>query len=441
MKPKALILLFLLAGRPAGAAVPVDFAHVRAATGPERRAPALAEVRLDAAVFAATQPGFPDLRVFDGEHREIPFLIEPLVGPQERVVRQPVAARIGEIRELAGNRFEIRCDLESGAPAATAVEIRTPLRDFIRHVRVVGSADGQFWQPLAAAEIYDYSRFLNMRRTVVPLPANECRAFILEVTGVSAERTEPFVRLVAADGQPPARADEMRQTPFQIGGIGFWQTAVAAAADAPVLQEWPPAGVAMGKDRAARTTEFILDARRAPLTQVELESTVRDFNRLVTVLVPDGARWRTVSDGVVTRVSVPEFATNDLVVRFPEQRADRLRVVVQHANAPAIKFTGIRAFGPSVRLVWIAAPAARYRLAYGNDLMEAAGHDVAPIRAALANGNVPEPWQLAPPPAPPPAAAGQPAGGPGRRLAFWGTGFVLAAVAWGAVARVRKKPR
>ncbi|MGD9612406.1 MAG: DUF3999 family protein [Kiritimatiellia bacterium] len=439
MTPPALILLFHLAGRPAEAAVPVDFAHVRDVSGPERRAVRLAAVRLDAALLAATRPGFPDLRVFDGEHREIPFLIEPLVAPQERVGRQPVAARIGEIRELAGNRFEVRCDLEPGAPAATAVEIRTPLRDFIRHVRVVGSADGQFWQPLAEAEIYDYSRFLNMRRTTVSLPANECRTFILEVTGVSAERAEPFVRLVEADGQDSARAADMRQTPFQIGGIGFWQTAVAAATDAPILQEWPPAGVEMGKDRAARTTEFILDARRAPLTQVELESPVRDFNRLVTVLVPDGERWRTVADGIVTRISVPEFATNDLVVRFPEQRVDRLRVVVQHADAPAVKFTGIRAFGPSVRLVWIAEPAARYRLAYGSDLVEADGGDAAPIRAALANGHEPEPWQLAPAAAFPEAAATEKTGGPGRRWAFWGAVLVLAAGAWGAAARVRKK--
>ena len=437
MKPNVLIPIFLLAGLPAWAAVPADFAQVRDVSGPDRRAPALAEIRLDAAVFAATRPGFPDLRLFDGAYREVPFLVEPLVEPRERGVRQPVAARVGEIRELAGNRFEVRCDLEPDAPAANAVEIRTPLRDFIRAVRIVGSADGQFWQPLAEGIIYDYARFLEFRRTIVPLPANECRAFQIEITAMAADRAEPFVRLVEADDQKPELAEELRRAPFQVGGIGFWQSGSVPSVE-PVLQEWIPAGIQSSRDRAARTTEFILDARRAPLSQVEFASRQPDFNRLATVQVPDGDRWRTVADGVISRISVPEFATNAMVVRFPEQRADRLRVVVQHANASAVKFSGIRAFGPSYRLIWIAEPGARYRLAGGNDLAEAAGNDNAAIRAALANGNVPEPWQLAPPP------VDQLAPDPGARRPFsdYVPGGILlgfSAVAWFFFARARKK--
>lgn len=439
MKPNVLIPIVLLAGQAAWAAVPADFAQVREATGPAGRAPALAEVRLDAAVFAATRPGFPDLRMFDGAFREVPFLVEPLVEPRERGVRRPAAARVGEIRELAGNRFEIRCDLEPDAPAANAVEIRTPLRDFIRAVRVVGSADGQFWQSLAEGTIYDYSRLLEFRRTLVPLPVNECRSFQIEIAAVAPERAKPFVRLAEADGQPAERAEEMRQASFQVGDIAFWQTAVEPAAE-PVLREWPPAGVETSRDLAARTTEFILDARRAPMSQVELESRERDFNRLVTVLVPEGERWRPIADGVVSRISVPEFATNAMIVRFPEQRADRLRVVVQHANAPAVKFSGIRAFGPSYRLIWIAEPGARYQLACGSDRVEAGAGDAAPIRAALANGNVPEPWQLAPSSVDPLA----PAPGTGRLYSRYLPGGILlglSAVAWFFFARARKKAK
>ena len=438
MKPKLVMLPLLLVGLSAQAAVPVDFTHGRDLSGPDRHAPALAEIRLDAAVLAATRPGFPDLRLFDGEFREIPFVVEPLVEPRERVGRRPVAARIGNPQELTGNRFEIRCDLEPGEPAADAVEIRTPLRDFIRSVRVVGSVDGQFWQPLAEAEIYDYSRFLNFRRTVVALPANECRVFQIEIAPVAPERTEPFVRLAAADGQPPARVDDMRQTPFQVGGINFWQTTATETAAEPVLREWPPSRIETHQDREARTTEFILETRRAPLSQIEVVSPAPHFSRLVTVLVPAGERWRSIADGIVSRISVPEFATDDLAVRFPEQRADRLRVVVQHANARPVKIVDLRAYGPSYRLVWIAEPAARYRLAYGSKLVEAAAPDGAPIRAALASGHVPVPWRLSPPPAWPqdePRASG----GRGRRLALWAAG--AGAVALGGFLCIRWRKR
>lgn len=440
MKPKVVLLPLLLAGWSAPAAVPVDFTHGRDLSGPDRHAPELAEVRLDAAVLAATRPGFPDLRLFDGEFREIPFVIEPLVEPRERAGRQPVAARIGGIQEVTGNRFEIRCDLEPGAPAADAVEIRTPLRDFIRGVRVVGSVDGQFWQPLAEAEIYDYSRFLNFRRTVVALPANECRAFQIEIAPVAPERAEPFVRLAEADGQPPARVDDMRQTPFQVGGIHFWQTAATETAAEPVLQDWPPSRIETQQDRDARTTEFILETRRAPLTQIELVSPARHFSRLVTVLVPAGERWRSIADGIVSRISVPEFATDDLVVRFPEQRADRLRVVVQHANAPPVKIADIRASGPSYRLVWIAEPAARYRLAYGSETVEAAIPGGAPIRDALASGRASVPWLLSPPPALPQADP-RASGGPDRPLALWAAGVGAVVLGGFLSTRLRKRTK
>ncbi len=438
MKPKALVCLLLWIGPAAGAVVPANFAHVRDVTGPDRSAPALAEIRLDAAVLADTRTGFPDLRLFDDRYREIPFLVEPLVEPRERIVRQPVAAHVGVIYELSGNRFEIRCDLDPGEPMANAVEIRTPLRDFIRTVRIAGSADGQFWQALAEAEIYDYSRFLDFRRTVVSLPTNDCRSFQIEVSSVAADRAEPFARLVEADGQEPERAETMRQAPFQIGSIVFWQTAADGTENEPVLQEWPPADVETTRYPAARTTEFLLATRRAPLTQVELESPVSDFNRLVTVQVPNGERWRTVADGIISRISVPEFATNALAVRFPEQRAERLRVVVQHANERAVKFSGIRAFGPSYRLVWIAEPGARYRLACGAELVEAGDADGAPIQAALAAGGVPQPWQLAPPEGeePLPVIAGGPSFSdyvPGGILLGLGAG------AWYFAARARKK--
>lgn len=444
MNSKAFFLLFLLVGLPAHAVVPVEFAHVRDASGPAIHLATLAEVRLDAALLAATRPGLPDLRVFDDQWRETPFLVEPLLAPRERVVRQPVAARVGEIRERAGNRLEVRCDLEPGTPAANAIEIRTPRRDFIRTVRIAGSIDGQFWQPLADAEIYDYARFLDFRRTVVPLPASECRSFTVEITRADEERARPFLRLAEADGQDAERAAEMIAAPFQIGGVECWNVAVAAPGEEPVLQEWPLADADKIQIRDGRTTEFVLNAHRLPLTRLEFESPVRNFNRLVTIQIPsdpeEKQNWRTLIDGILTRIDVPGLATNSLSVSFPEQRVDRLRVVVQHANAPTIKFTGLRVYGPSYRLVWIAEPGARYCLAYGNDLVEAGGGDLAPLRAALANGDVPEPWQLAPPLVDPLA----PAPNAGRPVSDYLPGGVLlglSAAAWFFFARARKKAK
>ncbi|MGD9781845.1 MAG: DUF3999 family protein [Kiritimatiellia bacterium] len=430
---KILCPLLALLPLPLFAAVPADLASLRDVSGAPIDAPRLVEVRLDAAVMAATRPGFPDLRLFDAENREIPRAVEPLFTTKERIARYSVAASTAGIRELSENRIEARFDLDPAAPSPTALEIRTPLRDFIRTVRVSGSEDGQFWQPLADAEIFDYSRYLDFRRTLVALPTNYCRHFAVEISNATEERAQPLARLVQADGQDQSRALEIIQTPFRIAGVSFWQETATVANDEPVLQEWPHAGMTLLEDRRSRITDVVLDVRRAPLSRIDLETPERNFNRLVTIQVPALFRgrksWRSVADGIVTRIDLPGLSTNAVSVRFPEQRVEQLRVVVQNADSPPIEIAGVRTYGPAYRLLWLAQPAAAYRLACGSDQLAPPDYDLYPIRAALEQGLAPEPWRLAPPPEIPVPATPFRLGDVLARPAVFGACLVLAAAA------------
>ena len=191
-----------LAAAAAFAAVPGDFFAVRNLSGPApTEEPRLAEARLDDAVFADTRPGFADLRVFDAADRELPRLVEPLYSVVERVARETVLAQTVDLRELVGNRIEARFDLAPDAPFADGLDVRTPLDNFLRTVRVSGSEDGKFWRPLAETDIYDYSRYIDFRRTEIVLPSNVCRHFSVEISNASEERIQPLVRLVQANGQ------------------------------------------------------------------------------------------------------------------------------------------------------------------------------------------------------------------------------------------------
>ena len=418
---------------PLLAAVPADFASLRAVSGAPIDSPRLVEVRLDADAMAATRPGFPDLRLFDAENREIPRAVEALFTSKERIDRYSVSASTAGIRELSGNRIEARFDLDPSAPSPTSHEIRTPLRDFIRTVRVSGSEDGQFWQPLAEAEIFDYSRYLDFRRTLVQLPTNYCRYFALEISDATEERAQPLVHLVQADGQDKSRALEIMQTPFRIGGVSFWQETATLANDEPILQEWPHAGMTALFDRRSHITDVVLDVRRAPLSRIDVETPTRNFNRLVTIQVPALVKgrpgWRSVADGIVTRIDLPGLSTNALSIRFPEQRVDRLRVVVQNADSPPIEITGVRTYGPVYRLLWLADPAAAYRLACGSEKLDPPAYDLYPIRAALEQGIPPERWELAPVPQTAPAEKPFRLGDWLARPAVFGACLVLAAAA------------
>lgn len=403
MKTSAhLCACLFLAAASAFAAAPGDFFAVRALSGPAPAAePRLADARLDDAVFADTRPGFADLRIFDAAGRELPRIVEPLCSVVERVTRETVLARTVALRELVGNRIEARFDLAPDAPFADGLDVRTPLDDFLRTVRVSGSEDGQFWKPLAEADIYDYSRYIAFRRTEIALPSNSYRHFSIEISNASDERVQPLVRLVQASGQDQSRAFEIVQTPFRLSGVSFFRNVSVQANDEPVLREWLPADMSVSFRNSSKTTEIVLDTRLAPITRLDLETPSRNFNRIATLQIPALSKgrkvWRTVSDAIITRIDVAGFSTNRVAVTFPEQRAEQLRLVIQNADAPPIEVAAVRAYGPVYRLLWLAEPAAAYRLAYGHATVAAPAYDLLSIRAALDRRLAADPWQLAPP--------------------------------------------
>lgn len=402
MKTSACLTAAILAAGAACAAAPGDFFAVRALSGPAPAAePRLADARLDDAVFADTRPGFADLRVFDAADRELPRLVEPLYTVVEREVRETVLAQTVDLRELVGNRIEARFDLAPDAPFADGLDVRTPLDNFLRTVRVSGSEDGKFWKPLAEAEVYDYSRYIDFRRTEIALPANACRHFSVEISNASEERIQPLVRLVQANGQDRSRAFEIVQTPFRMSGVAFYRDVPVHANDEPVLREWPPAHRSVSFRSSSKTTEIVLDTRLAPITRLDLETPTRNFNRIATLQIPALAKgrkvWRTVADAIITRIDVAGFTTNRLSVVFPEQRAEQLRLVIQNADAPPLDVAAVRAYGPVYRLLWLAEPGGAYRLAYGHDTVAAPAYDLLSIRTALDRRLPADAWQLAPP--------------------------------------------
>ena len=382
------------------AATPDDFAATRRIESSPISSPRLAEVRLDASLLAATRTGFPDLRLFDEHGTELPRTVEPLYATEPRTSRSTIAANPSELRELPGNRIEARFVLAEKQPSPDGLDIRTPLRDFIRTVRVSGSPDGQAWQPLVEnAEIFDYSRYMDIRRTEIALPSNSFRHFSIEISDASEERAQPLVRLVQEGGRDASRAFDLLRTPFRIQGISFWRTSTTMAKASPVLQDWPHAGFEVTNNPGAQTTEILIQTRMAPLTRLTIETPARNFQRDATVMAPDWIRgqksWRTIARRQLTRVDLPGYARDDRTIEFDETRAPELRLILRNQDNPPLDLAGIQARGPVYRLLWLADPGAAYQIAFGQDRVEAPSYDTHAIRTALEQGLAPERWTLA----------------------------------------------
>ena len=378
-------------------AAPSDFDFTRPVRATPLSASALAEIRLDPDLFAHTRPGFPDLRLYDSAGTEQPRLVEPLAATRMAPVRQPIASGTVGIQELAGNRIEARFEIDSAAPFPDGLDLRTPLRDFVRDVRVSGSEDGRFWKILADAQIHDYTRQIDVRSTEIALPSNSCRQFLVEISVPADDRAQPYLQLLQASGLDPARARERLQAPFRISGASFWRTTAQPATE-PLLREWPCADVETTETLESRITVITFHTRKTPISRIDFETPARNFKRIATIQIPtvanDRPTWRTIGDGKLLHIDLPGIATNSFSVSFPEQRTDRLRVVIQNAGNPPIDIAALRLFGPDYRLLWRASPATDYLLAYGREIIPAPGDENA-LRAALAQTPAPPLWTLA----------------------------------------------
>ena len=415
--PAALLvpLALLLAAAtplPAPAASPTNFSSLRPILSQPVDSPQLAEIRLDSPLFAATRPGLPDLRLFDSSNREIPRLVEPLYATRPHAVRLPVPAQATDFRELPGNRIEAFYLLDDAPPSPLAIQIQPPLRDFIRTVRVSGSSDGQTWTPLVVdAEIFDYSRYVDVRRTEISVPSNAYRRFSIEISNASEERAQPLVRLVRQEGRDASRAFDLLQTPFRIQAVSFLRETTSLAKDVPVLQDWPHSGISVENLPDAKTTAVTLQTDNAPLSRLVLESPDRNFQRSVELQVPappsSPSEWRTVASGQITRVDLPGYSREDLAFDFPETRSPRIRLLLRNADNPPVAVDGVRPYGPSYRLLWLAEPRADYLLAAGHPSLPPPQYDLFAVRTALEKGVPPvlrtlaDPGPSVPPPPPP----------------------------------------
>ena len=118
-----------------------------------------------------------------------------------------------------------------------------------------------------------------------------------------------------------------------------------------------------------KTTTLTVPAGRHPVVGVALAPEQENFERRVSVEAPAPGGWRTLAQGVVSRVRLPDMVPQDsLDARFPEIRAERLRIQIANDDNPPLTFGegGVTLVRPAYAVAFIAEKWQRYRLVYGN---------------------------------------------------------------------------
>ncbi len=344
--------LTLLVGVAAHAALPAAWQHAQPF---DVASPGLVKISLPAATLDAARPALEDLRLYDASGNELPFFIERPA---------PVSKAIQSARsfQISLNAATTVLTLETGlTQPLNGVTLESPAQNFIKAVRVEGSADGQSWSPLAQGQpIFRQSSGAGQLQVSFPPTAGR------------------WLRLTV---------DDQRSAPIPFTGARLH----AAAAVTPP-SETQIATIAERNENPGETRLTLnLGAANLDVAAVKIETAEPLFTRVVTLAVPQiaetGLYEQVIGQGVIYRVAIEgQPTTANLSVPLETQvRARELVLLLRNDDSPPLPISAVQIERRPVYLVFLARTAGTVQLLTGNKFCSAPHYDLAALGANLKN--------------------------------------------------------
>jgi len=415
--PRFCLLVAILAavGQQQAQAAPVDQLRYRRpiaidAPGAEE----LVAVRVDAEVAAATESGFPDLRVIDGAGQEVSRILRRAAVVKTRAVKRSFPVEQPRLKPLPGGGLviELTIDAEKHPDSIDGFRIETPLRNFEQRVEVHRRDEAGVWQPIGGDTLlFDYSQYMDTRQLDVPLskerrlPAGGTWRITVDEPTIEQQSTlSEVVRTLEGD-EETNRTEKtiVARQPFRIDSIQAWHVDDAAEIKVADDIEMPLVGVRVEEEPEEKRTRVRVTSGREPLTALRLTVADRNFGRSARVERPQPvARDRepgrrppqVLGAGRIHRIDLRGISSEELAITIPESRSPDYDIVIDNADSQPLDITGVTAVGPAYEVVFLARPGKTYRLAYGAGSTEARPfakpqYDTVAIDTALAAGKIP----------------------------------------------------
>ena len=314
-------------------------------------------------------------------------------------------AKLKNLEQLPDGGLAVTCEIErTNAVSLTQITIHTQLRNYEQTLTVSVPTPDNTWQPVREAEpLFDYSRYANVKKETVDLPALTNRVFRLVIGQADDKVFSAYTSLVEEQtGAESARRAFKRYTvesrPFRIDSVTFRDTEQVAVADAPRTERVAAPAPTVAEDKPRKRTVLTVATGNRPLTGIAFNPGQQNFARSVELerAAPEG--WRVFASGTLTRSRLPGVPPVDqLEVHFPETRAGQIRVQVQDDDNPPLTFgnDSVTLVRLVYRVLFIAEQGERYRLAYGNPDATTAPVYEKNVLAYLNSGQAATAWALA----------------------------------------------
>jgi hypothetical protein len=314
----------------------------------------MVKMSLPAETIAASRPGLEDLRLFDDQGREVPFLLE-------RPVQLPKSVRAPARFDVAMEAEKTIATLETGMVQPLAgVTLQSPARNFMKAVLLEGSGDGKTWEMIA------------QHQPVFRLADGASRLFL------------PF---------PPATCAFLRVTlnDHSSAPIPLTGALLHGAEPDPVPSE-PLSIQIVGREEGSDQTRLILEAAHSQVTLagLEIETSERLFTRPVSLAYrhygDNEIRETVLAKETLYRIALEgQPATSKLGfgtdIVLPSRE---LILTIHNSDSPPLPVSSILAKRRPVFISWLAPGPGPFHLLSGNSLCPAPRYDIATLPKSVA---------------------------------------------------------
>ena len=261
----------------------------------------LGRFALDSSLLAHTRDDFADLRLFDAGGKAIGIHVRPVEGRDRRCAEEPVPMKRLSLQVLGDTAFEAVFLAEDPARLPDRIFISVEDRDFeislslwtapgvpagsMAKSAMLAYAGRGGWTPrLGNVPLFDYSRFVDLRREDARWPANPDRAVRLRVDGLTQIQRSLVSTLSGKVGNPGAESFQVERKLLRVDAISF-SGEVCAEQRGGTLTDTvalPSPGFARPlRESAAKRSWFLIPAGRIPLKALLPRVGTRSFMRSV----------------------------------------------------------------------------------------------------------------------------------------------------------------
>lgn len=348
-------------------------------------------VPLNSEIYAATRDGFPDLRVLDATGLAIPTLIRPATETRTTTVRKAWTAANPALKPIGKEGLEIRFTLLPEDPIPVGLRIVTPLQNFEQHVRILATADGVESTLVESVLIFDYSQFMDVRRTEIALPATTAREYRVLIDALTTDQESQLLELTRSmSGDSEENRSErttIQRRPFRIDRIELWTEQAEQSHQSPATQLWPVTDVKVTKDVESKQTIVEFSSRREPLTSLKVQTSSRNFSRRAVVQVPKVSgkeiTWHPIAEATISNISLRNLNEEHVQISLPETRQETYRIVIENNDNRELVIDGVEAAGHRHEVVFLKAPDTTCSLICGSATAETPQFDLASLQTAL----------------------------------------------------------